>query len=212
MRPQGNEVEVVPADLADRNELGGEIEVRVVERRRQQAALDLGGEAQLVGGALGQGLEPMGQELQLGVLPLQLGQALPVAEGHPDPGREDLVAELAVDEVVGVIDEAGFHVGATALLRDDQHRRPIAAAGLAHRLEDGGQGRNRERAVEDQEVGPDPVHGPEDLVGGGSRHLEVELEDRRPCRVVDQEGPRAIRHRHRREAERTQGGPQAVPG
>ena len=154
----------------------------------------------------------MGQELELGVLALELGQALPVAEGHPDPGREDLVAELPVHEIVGVIDEARFHVGAAAFVRDHEHRGTVAASGLAHRLEDGGQGRNRERPVEDQEVGPDPVHGPEDLVGRGSRHLEVELEERRPCGVVDEEGPGPIPERSRREPERAQGSREAVAG
>jgi hypothetical protein len=176
MGAERDEVEVVPADLAHRNELARELEAAVLEGRRQEAPLHLRGQPQLVRGALGQSLQALGEVEELVVLPLELGQVLPHAQRVLHPRGQHLLAELSVHEIVGVVHEAGLDVGPAPLVGHHQDRGPAGSARLTERFEDRGQVVGGQAAVEDQKVVRIVGEGHERVRGLGPTQVQMAVE------------------------------------
>ena len=123
MGTEGQEVVIVAADLAKRDELPSQLQPGVLYGSRKQAALDIAGQPQLLRHPPGECLQPLIEDLQLGVLARQLLDALAVAQGPPQPGDELLLAGGRGEHVVGGLEQRRGRAGPALLGSEEQHRR-----------------------------------------------------------------------------------------
>ena len=124
MGPEGQEVVIVAADLAERDELPGQLEAGVLHGSGKQAALDVARQAELLGHAPGQGLEPVVERLELRVLARQLLDAVAEAQGAPQPGEELLVARGRREHVVGGLEQRCLRAWSARLGSEEHHGGP----------------------------------------------------------------------------------------
>ena len=102
----------------------GHVEARVVQGRRQQAALDVRGQAQLLGHAPGQALQPRVEASSSAFLRASSSSTARIRSATRTRARSTSLPERAVHEIVGVIDQAGLDVGAAG-----PHRSTTMTAG-----------------------------------------------------------------------------------
>ena len=149
--PRGSEVVVVAPDLAHRDVLAGHVEPGVGEGWGQQAPLDLRGQAQLLGHAAGQRLDPGVEAFELGVLPLQLDERPPGPQHRAQAQLQLRVLHQVADDLVDLVEERGRRGHVRRARHEDggtagAGARPQSSDGLAER----GFG---QAGVQDQEVG-----------------------------------------------------------